>query len=183
MQVPYDKETNMKKILLPGVTVLFLYFSQGFAGPLKMAHVDSKIIFDGYKETKTAQKEYDTQVSKWEQEAAKMQREHAEMQERLEKQSLMLSAEKKKELEAKLLKKKTEYEQFVQKIYDPRQGDLFKKNEEFSGPIIKKIKRTIQDVASQEGYDMVLDRAAGAVVYWKQDNDLTQKVLEVLNKE
>jgi outer membrane protein len=48
---------------------------------------------------------------------------------------------------------------------------------------VQKIKKTIQDVANQEGYDMVLDRAAGAVVFWKKDNDLTQRVLEILNKE
>jgi outer membrane protein len=152
------------------------------AGPLKLAHVDSKVVFDGYKETKDAQKEYDEQVSKWEQQAANMQKELAEMKERLDKQSLMLSPEKKKELESKFLKNQTEYQQFVQKIYG-REGDLFQKNEEFSGPIIKKIKKTIREVAIQEGYDLVLDRAAGAVVYWKSDNDLTQKVLDILNRE
>lgn len=169
----------MKKNVFAGVILLFIASSWA----LKIAHVDSKLIFDGYKETKSAQKEYDDQVSKWEQDAAKMQKELAEMKERLDKQSLMLSPEKKKELEGKLLKKKTEYEQYVQKIYDPRQGDIFKKNQEFSDPIIKKIKKTIQEVARQEGYDLVLDRAAGAVVFWKPDNDLTQKVLDLLNKQ
>jgi outer membrane protein len=173
----------MKKIMLFATAVFLLQYSLCLAKDLKIAHVDSKVIFDKYKETKTAQKEYDAQVSKWEQEAAKMQRELAEMKERLDKQSLMLSAEKKKELEAKLLKKKTEYEQFVQKIYDPRQGDLFKQNEKISGPIIEKIKKTIQEVAAKDGYDMVLDRAAGAVVFWKPENDLTQKVLDILNQK
>ncbi len=154
----------------------------GMAAQLKIAHVDSKLIFEGYKKTKTVQKQYDAQVGKWEQDAAKMQRELTEMKERLEKQSLMLSAEKKKELESKMLEKQSQYQQFVQKIYG-RDGDLFQKNQEFSGPIIKKINATIQDVAKQEGYDMVLDRAVGAVVYWQPDNDLTQKVLDVLNKE
>lgn len=172
----------MKLSLIYIVTAIGISLSLCFSGPLKIAHVDSKLVFEGYKNTKTIQKEYDSQVAKWEQEAAKMQRELTEMNERLEKQSLMLSTEKKKELESKLLKKKTEYEQFVQKIYG-RQGDLFKKNEEFSKPIIEKIKKTIQEVSSQEGYDMVFDRAAGAVIYWKKDNDLTQKVLDVLNQE
>ena len=154
----------------------------GFAASLKIAHVDTKVVFEGFKGTKKAQKDYDDQVSKREQEAANMQKELREMQDRLEKQSLMLSKEKKKELEAKFLKKKTEYEQFVQKIYG-REGDLFQKNEEYSGPIIKRIKKVIQEVAAEEGYDMVLDRAAGAVVYWKPDNDLTQKVLDRMNAE
>jgi outer membrane protein len=149
---------------------------------LKLAHVDSKLIFDKYTETKKAQKEYDKQVAKWEQDAAAKQKDLLEMKERLEKQSLMLSEEKKKEMEAQFLKKKSEYEQFVQKIYG-KEGELFHKNQEISDPIIQKIKKTIQDVANQEGYDMVIDRAGGAVVYWKKENDLTQKVIDLLNKE
>ncbi len=169
----------MKKAI---VLALILMTGVAFTADLKFAHVDSKLIFEQYKNTGKAQAEYDKQVAKWEQDAAQKQKDLMEMKERLEKQSLMLSDEKKKQLEADFLKRKSEYEQFVQKIYG-RGGELFEKNEQFSGPIIQKIKKTIQDVANQEGYDMVFDRAAGAVVYWKKDNDLTQKVVDFLNKE
>jgi outer membrane protein len=149
---------------------------------LKIAHVDSKLIFEKYAETTKAQKDYDKQVQKWEQDAQAKQKELMDMKERLEKQSLMLSEEKKRELEAGFQKKKSEYEAFVQEVYG-KEGALYRKNQEISDPIVQKIKKTIQDVANQEGYDMVLDRAAGAVVYWKKDNDLTQRVLEILNKD
>jgi outer membrane protein len=149
---------------------------------IKIAHVDSKMIFEKYAETTKAQRDYDRQVQKWEQDAQAKQKELLDMKERLEKQSLMLSEEKKKELEAQFAKKKADYEQFVQQIYG-KEGALYQKNQEISDPIIQKIKKTIQDVANQEGYDMVLDRSAGAVVFWKKDNDLTQRVLEILNKE
>jgi outer membrane protein len=149
---------------------------------LKIAHVDSKMLFEKYAETTKAQRDYDRQVQKWEQDAQAKQKELLEMKERLEKQSLMLSDEKKKELEAQFAKKKADYEQFVQQIYG-KEGALYQKNQEITDPIVQKIKKTIQDVANQEGYDMVLDRAAGAVVFWKKDNDLTQRVLEILNKE
>jgi outer membrane protein len=159
-----------------------LLVGTAFSADLKIAHVDSKLVFDKYADTKKAQKEYDKQVQKWEQDAASKQKALMELKDKLDKQSLMLSEEKKKEMEADFLKKKSEYEQFVQQIYG-KDGALFQKNEEFSGPIITKIKKTIQDVANQEGYDMVFDRAAGAVVFWKKDNDLTQKVIDALNKE
>ncbi|MDB5049906.1 MAG: hypothetical protein JWO30_2977 [Fibrobacteres bacterium] len=167
-----------KSVLILGL----LLVGMAFPADLKIAHVDSKLVFDKYADTKKAQKEYDKQVQKWEQDAATKQKSLMELKDKLEKQSLMLSEEKKKEMEADFLKKKSEYEQFVQQIYG-KDGALFQKNEEFSGPIITKIKKTIQDVANQEGYDMVFDRAAGAVVFWKKDNDLTQKVIDVLNKE
>jgi outer membrane protein len=163
-------------------TLLALPLAIGHAADLKIAHVDSKLVFDKYYETKKAQKEYDKQVQKWEQNVADKQKELMELKDRLEKQSLMLSDEKKKELQADAMKKETEYRQFVEKIYG-KSGELLNKNEEFSGPIIQKIKKTVQDVANQEGYDLVLDRAAGAVVFWKKDNDLTQKVIDILNKD
>ena len=117
----------MKKITL--LLTLLIPLVAG-AAQLKIAHVDSKIVFNGYKKTKTVQKEYDEQVSKWEQEAAKMQKDLTDMKERIDKQSLMLSPEKKKEMESKLLKKQSQYQQFVQKIYG-RDGNLFQKNQEF----------------------------------------------------
>lgn len=169
----------MKNLLL---CLGLLLAGVAYPADLKIAHVDSKMVFDKYADTKKAQKEYDKQVQKWEQEASNKQKELMELKDKLDKQSLMLSEEKKKEMEADFLKRKSEYEQFVQKIYG-KDGELFQKNEEFSGPIIQKIKKTIQDVANQDGYDLVIDRAAGAVVFWKKDNDLTQKVIDVLNKE
>jgi outer membrane protein len=85
------------------ITMLLALATASFAD-LKIAHVDSKMIFEKYAETTKAQKDYDKQVAKWEQDAAAKQKELMEMKERLEKQSLMLSEEKKKELEASFLK-------------------------------------------------------------------------------
>lgn len=169
------------KTRILGLAALLALATTAFAD-IKIAHVDSKMLFEKYAETTKAQRDYDRQVQKWEQEAQAKQKELLDMKERLEKQSLMLSDEKKKELEAQFAKKKADYEQFVQQIYG-KDGALYQKNQEITDPIVQKIKKTIQDVANQEGYDMVLDRAAGAVVFWKKDNDLTQRVLEILNKE
>jgi outer membrane protein len=169
----------MKVWTIIGAAVLTLA-GASFAD-IKIAHVDSKMIIEKYAETTKAQRDYDRQVQKWEAEAQAKQKELLEMKERLEKQSLMLSDEKKKELETQFMKKKADYEQFVQQIYG-KEGALYQKNQEISDPIIQKIKKTIQDVANQEGYDMVLDRASGGVVHWGKDNDLTQRVLDILNK-
>ena len=94
-----------------------LFSGMAYPADLKIAHVDSKLVFDKYADTKKAQKEYDKQVQKWEQDAATKQKTLMELKDKLEKQSLMLSDEKKKEMEADFLKKKSEYEQFVQQIY------------------------------------------------------------------
>jgi len=147
---------------------------------LRIAHVDSKLIFDGYKGTKKAQEEYDRQVAKWEQQGNLIQKELAAIKEKLDKQVLMLSDEKKRELEADYAKKETELKEFIDRVYG-RNGELITENEKVSGPIIQLIRKAINEIALQEGYDMVVDRATGAVVFWKKENDLTQKVLDYLN--
>ena len=164
------------------LVVLFLVLAAfGFAADeVRIAHVDSKLIFDAYKGTKKAQDEYDRQVAKWEQQANLLQKELASIKEKLEKQSLMLSEERRKELEAEYARKDSELKDFINKIYG-RQGQLISENEKISEPIIQVIRKAIQEIALQEGYDMVLDRATGAVLFWKKENDLTQKVIDYLN--
>ena len=147
---------------------------------LRIAHVDSKLIFDGYKGTKKAQEEYDRQVAKWEQQANLLQKELSAIKEKLDKQLLMLSDEKKRELEAEYNKKDTELKTFIDRVYG-RKGELITQNEKVSAPIIQLIRKAVNEIALQEGYDMVVDRATGAVLFWKKENDLTQKVLDYLN--
>jgi len=119
-------------------------------------------------------------VAKWEQQANLLQKELGFVKERLEKQSLMISDEQKRELEAEYARKDSELKKFIEKIYG-RNGELLTENEKVSAPIIALIKKAITEIALSEGYDYVLDRATGAVLFWKNENDLTQKVLEYLN--
>ncbi len=172
----------MKKNILFFILFAIISVSTVFSQNLKIAHVDSKVVFDSYKGTKAAQDDYDTQVKKWERQATRMQKTVEEMKQKLEKQSLLLSVKKKKELQERIDVEEKDFQIFVQKIYG-REGDLTKKNEEFSKPIIKKIKEVIQEIAKQYDYDLVLDRSAGAVVFWKAEQDFTDKVISELNKE
>ena len=170
-----------KKSIVLLFCVLLFSVLPGFAEDgLRVAHVDSKLIFDGYKGTKKAQEEYDRQVAKWEQQANLLQKELAAIKENLAKQSLMLSDEKRKELEADYAKKDTELKEFIDRVYG-RTGELITENEKVSAPIISLIKKAVTEIALQEGYDMVVDRATGAVLFWKDENDLTKKVLDYLN--
>jgi outer membrane protein len=161
--------------------LVFAFATAGFADDgLRVAHVDSKLIFDGYKGTKKAQEEYDRQVAKWEQQANLLQKELAAIKEKIDKQLLMLSDEKRRELEADYKKKDTELKNFIDRVYG-RNGELISENEKISGPIIQLIRKAVNEIALQEGYDMVVDRATGSVLFWKKENDLTQKVLDYLN--
>ena len=73
--------------------LVFAFATAGFADDgLRVAHVDSKLIFDGYKGTKKAQEEYDRQVAKWEQQANLLQKELAAIKEKID--SLSVTSER-----------------------------------------------------------------------------------------
>ncbi|MEN9308352.1 MAG: hypothetical protein RL173_2284 [Fibrobacterota bacterium] len=151
--------------------------------PLRIAVVDSKALFDGFKGTKEAQDKYDKQVASWEQEVADKQKELANLKEKFEKQSLMLSDEKKKDLQGQFMAKQADLQKLVQSLYG-KDGRVVKKNEEFTGPIIQMIRGVAQKVAKAEGYDLVLDKASGSIFYAnREDIDLTGKILDRLNAD
>ncbi|MEE3339494.1 MAG: OmpH family outer membrane protein [Hallerella sp.] len=171
---------HVKKLFFILLAALLVSGTASAEDGLRVAHVDSKLIFEGYKGTKKAQEEYDRQVAKWEQQANLLQKELAAIKEKLDKQALMLSDEKRKELEADYAKKNTELKEFIDRVYG-RSGELITENEKVSAPIISLIKKAVTEIALQEGYDMVVDRATGSVLFWKDENDLTKKVLDYLN--
>ncbi|MBK8803521.1 MAG: OmpH family outer membrane protein [Fibrobacteres bacterium] len=145
--------------------------------------VDTKAIFDGFKGTKEAQERFDKQVAAWEQDVADKQKELATLKDKFDKQGMMLSEERKRALQSDFMAKQADLQKMAQTLYG-KDGKLVKENEKFTGPIIQKIRGIAQQVAKAEGYDLVLDRASGAVFYvGKEDWDLTQKVLDRLNAD
>lgn len=173
----------MRRFLLALPLVLLGAVSVLAADGPRIAILDTKALFDGYKGTKDAQESYDKQVAKWEQEVADRQKELAGMKEKFEKQSLMLSDERKKDLSAQFQQKQADLQKLVQSLYG-KDGKVAKTNEEFTGPILQKIRLSAQQIAKSEGYDFVLDKAAGAVFYvGSPDADITQKILDRLNAD
>jgi outer membrane protein len=163
-----------------GIGVLCAVVSIAWA-ELKIGFIDSEQIFLSYEGTKEAQTKLDKEKAKVEQQASDMQKEIYELKEKLEKQSLLLSTERKKEIEDKLQQRMTEYQQFVYKNIGEN-GELIKKNMELTKPIVEKINQIVFKIAKDENFDLILDKRAG-VVFAKDAFDLTQRVVGILNKE
>ncbi len=148
---------------------------------LKIGFVNVEEIFKSYSGTKDAQEKFDKEVAKWEQDASAKQKEIKDIKDQLEKQSLLLSSERKAELEAKLKQKMVDYQDFLQNKFGQK-GEVLSKNEELTKPIIEKMNKIIQKIAKDENYDFILDARAG-VIYSKPTYDLTKQVMNLLDKE
>jgi outer membrane protein len=148
---------------------------------MKIGYINSEEIFARYEGTKDAQDKFNKEVAKWEQDASDRQKAMKDMKEQLEKQSLLLSSDRKKELEAQLQQKLIEYQEFLQTKFGQK-GDAISKNEELTKPIVEKINVVIEKIAKEENYDYILDARSGGVVFAKKTYDLTERVITILNK-
>ncbi len=152
------------------------------AAQMKIGYINTEEIFRNYAGTKEAQEKFDKEVAKWEQDASNRQKEIKDLKDQLDKQSLLLSAERRADIEAKLKQKMQEYQDFLQTKFGQK-GEALSKNEELTKPIVEKIQKIIDKIAKDDNYDYIFDARAGGVIFAKKTFDLTERVLNILNKE
>jgi len=148
---------------------------------LKIGYIDSQRIFAEFRETQEAERLYKKEVDQWKAEAATKEQEIAKLQEELRAQSLMLSEEKQKEKKLELDRKLEEYQRFVSETFG-EEGNAAKRNKELTQPIVGRINKILERLSEQEGYSLVFDIANANIIYAKKDFDLTDRLLEELNK-
>ena len=160
-------------MLLPG---------PGLCKDLKIGFVQSERIFEESTDYADAQVQFEKFKNAWEAQAQEMEAEVAALVEEYEQQRLLLSEQKRKEKEREILTKRETLQQFVGEVLSP-DGKLAEKNMELSKPIYEKIKAAVAKIGEESQFDLVLD--SGAVLWAVPDTglDLTDRVLEELNKE
>ena len=62
------------------------------------------------------------------------------------------------------------------------EGEFYKKSMEFTKPIIDKINALIAKIGNDEEYDFIFDASSGALVHASPEYDITERILEELNK-
>ncbi|MDR0304194.1 MAG: OmpH family outer membrane protein [Chitinispirillales bacterium] len=167
----------MKKLTL--ALVFAFVFVTGVFAELKIGYVNSDAILEQYSGTKSAEEELRKQYAKWEQEANKKEENIRKMQENLNKQALLLSEERKAQIQKEMQDSMMLYQQFLQDKFG-QQGEAAQKNNELLRPIVEKVNNIINKIAADENYDFIFDSKAG-VVFAKKSYDLTEKVIKSLN--
>lgn len=172
-----------RRVLAPGVGVLAAAATALLALPagaqVKLGYIDSARIFQEYKPAQEAQAQFDRQVQGWRAELAEKERAVSAMRAELRDQGPILSAARRQEKEEALQRSVSEYERFIQEIWGP-QGRAAQENERATGEIVQLIRRAVEKVAQDRDVDLVLDAAAGHIVWADRSLDLTNEVLAEL---
>lgn len=115
----------MRKLMIAGAMALTMAATASWA-ELKIGYINSELIFMEYDGTKDAQDKFNKEVAKWEQEASKKQKEIKDLKDQLDKQSLLLSNDRKKEMEDSLNQKMISYQTFLQEKFGQKGEALVK---------------------------------------------------------
>ncbi len=165
----------MKKL-----TLIFLFIAGvGFA-QLKIGYVDSDTIMKQYTDAQDAQKKLDALVAEWQEEITNLDREYQQKYDDYEKRKLIMSEQKRAEIEKELVAMEDNINKYRQEKFGVN-GDLFKNQTETMKPIQNKVFNIIQEVAEEEELDFVFDRSGDILfLYAKEEYDITNLVLEKL---
>jgi outer membrane protein len=167
--------------LILRIFILSTFFMLTTSFAQKIAYVESQRVLQNFQEWVDSQNklqeirdgyqaEYDNKVKDLEQMMADIQS-----------QSLLLSEEKKQQKMKEVQDKQLDIERFRYEKLGP-EGEYYKKNLELTKPIIDKINKVIQDIGEREEYDFILDASSGALLHALPKYDITDQVLEELNK-
>lgn len=147
----------------------------------KFGYIDSMRLRAEFKEFEDAQAQFDKDVARWEAQADTMKKEIDSLQTDLDEKGLLYSETTKKEKKQKLESVKAGYQKFVNDIFGPG-GKAEARNAELTKPIIDKINQVLEKLAIENNYAMIFDSVSGNIAYANKALDLTDRVLEELEK-
>lgn len=169
-----------KIILLVMVAALIFGFSAkspsgmlALAAEDKMGYVDIAKVFDEYGKTKESDKMLEEKGNKKQAERDKMVEEVRKLKDELE----LLSDKGKEEKQVQIDDKIKKLQDFDRQTRD----DLRRERDTAAREIFKEIEKVIQGIGEKEGYNIIINERA--LVYATKDANLTDKVLEALNKQ
>lgn len=167
----------MKKLLLLFSSIFCLLF---FAEAQKYAVIDTKYILNKIPDYKEADKKLQALTEQWQKEIDDNQLQLDKMYKNFEAEQVMLTDELKKKRENELYNKEKEVRDLQKKRFG-YEGDVFKERQKLVKPIQDKVYTAIQKIATNKGYDFILDKSEGITVIFADPKlDKSEDVLKEL---
>lgn len=170
-------QAKMMKVFTLGLMVALLS-SQAYAAEFKVAVIDMQKSIQSSEEGKKARGELETAFNKRKKELQAEEAALKKMQEEFQKKQSALSDSAKQQKQKEMQERFVKYQEMLQRS----QGEIQKKEQEMSEPIVKKIRVVVADVAKKRGYSMVIEKNENVVIYNQDSDDLTDDVIKQINK-
>ena len=148
----------------------------------KLGVIDSQRIFAEYQDARDAEAVFQEEMRQWRQELEEMERNILSQQEKIRSQALLLTKEKLDDMQSTLDQQMQTYDTRKEALFNPTSGQAVVRNQELSDPINRQITTVVERLGAEGSFDMILDLATVNVVYLGDGVDLTDQVLEELEK-
>jgi outer membrane protein len=146
----------------------------------KVGYIASDAIRSRWPEMQQAEQRIQSMVDDWKRQAAEQQKAIDQLEAEIKKNRLVWSQDERQQKEAELLRLKDERERFLKTKFEPG-GEYDQQVQQILKPVEEKLNAAVQDVAANEGYDIVLDKSTQVIPYVNPKYDLTVKVMKKLN--
>lgn len=151
-----------------------LLATPAFAEDLKVGYVNLQKALNQVEEGKEAKARLKKKFQSKQQKLNKKQKEVKKLREELKSASMAMSEEAKKKKQRKLRRKMQE----LQQLYMGAQRELTRKEASATQEIFKKMRGIVEEIAEEKGYDMVLEKNKGSVIFAKDAMDLTDELVK-----
>ena len=148
----------------------------------QIAYVHMDRVLNEYMDLKDAKQELQRWIREWDRVRDSLKAIVDTAKAQYERQRIMMSDEQKILKEREIKEYEKQYQEYWKSIWG-KGGKVEQKTRELIDPLIKKVNETIYKIAQEMGYDLVLDISKDVVLYSSGKDDITDDVLEELNKE
>lgn len=173
----------MKRGTIRGMAAVFaaalLAAGAADAQGIKVAVVDVNKILNESASGKVAKKQIEERYEELKKKIEEKQDEAKKIKDEIDKQKILLGKEKLKEKEDALNAKVAELRQMTQES----EREMQNRQGEQTQAVLKIVEAQLEKLVAAEKIDLVLDRTQGGVVHFNPVMDITDRVLQMVNKE
>ncbi|MBN2417094.1 OmpH family outer membrane protein [bacterium] len=171
-----------KQLLLWSFTAALILVNgpAGYA-QAKIGYIDSQKIMKSYSGVADAEEKLRDENRKWESELGTMKDELRKEKADLDDLSLLLSETRKKEKEGKITELEQQIEAFQKRVWGDN-GEYMRKQESLLKPVYEDIKRAVDSISEEDGFDIIFDTVQGNIVFAREQLDITERVIELLKE-
>ena len=161
---------------------IVLLFIIGFLfSEMKVGYINADKILAELDDVRQVQIELEKEQRKIEAEYQNLQLELDSLYQSYDRQKMLMSEERRVKYENTIKSKEANLQKFQVEKVGP-QGEIYQIHDRLMQPIYTKVDHIIQRVGKENGYDYIFNVVSGGIVYALPQNDLTQDVIEALQK-
>ena len=169
----------VKKIIL---TILIFNFCFLFSEGQKAGYVNTQSIFAQNEDARLAHADVEKEAKRLQVEYENKAMALDSLMRDYQKLELMLTDDMKAERQQEMQSLNAELENFQMKYFGQPDGEIFLMLQERMAPINALMQSAIEKVAAENSYDYVLDFSQGFILYKLDSHDLTQLVIDKMNR-